>query len=231
MGVTATRAEVEAGPVPAPVIPMADDLVRAVAHAQGELGRATDTGTLRRDPYRYVLGGLSETLGILLKITRRWESAVNDVVAARHPLSQDEKDALRRDIVEATRAGMPGAAADVLKLARAQDRRNLALAFGGGLVALVLAAGGAYWAGRASARAEAAALIQAQRAEIVLAQERVMLPLASARVWLRLIQANADPAEALGKASHSGIDKDGRRFAAVPLWLDPQTVPPTARRQ
>lgn len=216
----------------------ADEIEAAVQHAQADLATAATSSWMARDPYKLVLAGLSSTLGVLPKVVRRIEGALSGVVtelaelvrAVRHPLTDVEREALKRDILDTTRAGISGAASDVLTLARAKDRRSLALAFVGGLATVVVAAGGAYWFGRASARAEAVALLQAQRAEIALAQERLVLPLPAARAWLRLMQANTDPADALAKAMHAGADKDGRRFAAVPLWLDPQTAPPVPRR-
>jgi hypothetical protein len=215
----------------------ADEIEAAVAEAQTQLAEAGSSGVLARDPYRLALAGLSVTIGVLPKVVRRIEGALSGVVvelgglvaAVRHPLTQAEREALRRDILETTRASVSGAAADVARLARARDRRSLAVAFAGGMAALAITGGGAYWTGRISARAEAAAQVRAERADVAFAQEHVTVPLETARLWLRLIRANEDPAAAIAQAKQVGAEKDGRRFAAVPLWLDPQTVPGGAR--
>ena len=46
---------------------------------------------MRRDPYQLVLAGLSLTRGALPRTVRRWEEAVQAVIAARHPLTQEER--------------------------------------------------------------------------------------------------------------------------------------------
>lgn len=210
----------------------------AVAEAQRQLEEAGSAGAFARDPYRLALAGLSATIGTFPPVVRRIEGAVSSVVvelaslvqAVRHPLTDVERAALRRDVVEASRAGgregVASAAAAIAASARAADRRTLALGFGSALLAVVITGAGCFWAGRSLAEDAAATRIRAERAEITLAQESLNLPLTEARAWLRLIRANPAIREAVSKAQNRQTSGAGQPFGLVPLWLDAMRTPP-----
>lgn len=211
----------------------ADELAAAVGEAQEELRRAGTSPLFSRDPYRLVLSATSITLGVFPKFVRRLDGALSGVVvelgrlvdAVRHPLTETERAALKRDMVEATRAAAGAAAAEIAAGARAQDRRSLAVAFAGGMVALSVAGVGCYALGRGSGRAEAEARAAAWRMEMEVAQQRVALPPAQAQTWLRLILANPDIVAAVQQSRRLPSAADGRRAGAVPMYLDPPGVP------
>jgi hypothetical protein len=102
---TGAPAAAETPAAPPVAVPATDELVAAVAEAQGELALAGEAAAMRRDPYRLVLAALSAALGVFLKSVRRWERAVADVIAARDPLSAAERADLVRALVEATKDG------------------------------------------------------------------------------------------------------------------------------
>jgi len=79
------------GPASAPAspgatVPDAGELDASVAEAQAMLAQAAASKAMRHDPYRHILTGLSDTIGVLPTMVRRWEQAVKDVIAARHPM-------------------------------------------------------------------------------------------------------------------------------------------------
>jgi len=217
----------------------ADEIAQAVAEAQAELAAAAATEAFARDPYRLVLAGLSVSLGALAKIVRRMEDALGNTIvslehleqSARHPLTPAERRSLmqeiRKEIREEIRTSQNetrrAAAAEFTREVWSRNLRTLGIVAVGVLVALV----SVYFSGRQSLRAETEARIAAQRAEIEVAGQRLSIPPAQARVWLRWMQANENPAEAERRAVVQ-VDAAGRHMAAVPLWLDPQGVPEPA---
>jgi hypothetical protein len=192
-----------------PEVPASDDLAAAIAGAQAQLATACAAGPLRRDPYRFVLFGLSGALGVLLTTTKRWEKAVADVIAARSPLSPEERGALSAAIVEAAKEGARQAMRkEAAAVIRGFDRRLAArtgLAVAGAFILGSLATAAAFWrfsAGPFRPDADASA------------------------AWRELVRLNPDPRPAL-QAAEVRTDRNGRRYyGGVSLWLDPPASPP-----
>jgi hypothetical protein len=73
---------------------------------------------------------LSGVLGVFGRTTTRWERAVADVIAARNPLSDHDRAALKADLVEAVENGaFRGMRKEAQRMVRTFDRR-LAAMFG-----------------------------------------------------------------------------------------------------
>ncbi len=189
----------------------ADELDVAVAGAQSKLALAAAGKAMRHDPYQHVLAGLSDTLGVLPTMVRRWDAAVQDVIAARHPLTLEERADLAHALVEATKDGAyEGTRKEAARMIRRLDRGlsvRIGLCIGGAFVAgFALAVGGlAYFSGgpfRPDAEAGAA--------------------------WREVVQVNPDP-RPLFAAGEVRTDRTGRRYhAGVSLWMDPPPLPPGA---
>ena len=188
----------------------AGELEAAVIDAQAKLARAGEAAEMRRDPYQLVLAGLSAALGVLPGTVRRWDAAVADVIAARHPLTPEERADLVRELVEATKEGAyEGTRKEAARMVRRLDH-GLAVRMGlwvdGAFVAGCLLTVGAlaYFAGgpfRPDVEAGSA--------------------------WRDLVQNNPDPRPALGKGEVRTDRNTGRRYyAGVSLWLDPSGSPP-----
>lgn len=115
-----------------------DDLRAAIEAAQQDLAQASQAPQLRKDPLRFVLSGISATLGVLGRNTVRWEKATADVVAARNPMSKEERDALRAEIIEAVENGANrGMRAEAKRMIRTIDSRlavQIGIATGGAFV-------------------------------------------------------------------------------------------------
>lgn len=205
-----------AAPVAALAVPTTDEFVQAVAAAQGEFARAIEGAELRRDPLRFVLVALSDTLGVLVKTTRRWEGAVGDVIAASRPLSQDERASLLREVVGAAKDGaLDGANTGM----RAEARRMIRTLDRGLAVRIGLWVGGAYVAG---ALTVLGVLLAGQFGPFSRQAE-------SAAAWSELEQNNPDPRPALAAGEVRTDRASGRRYyAGVSLWLDPSRPPPAA---
>jgi hypothetical protein len=229
--------EATVSPLPGRPPANADEIAQAVAQAQATLATAAGSGGIERDPYRLALAGLSAAIGVLPKHARRVEDSLVGTVtelnrlaqALRHPLTPEERATFTADAVKAAhdgaRTGARAAAASIAAQARATEWRSLLLFAGALAVAVAVMGTAMFYAGRESVRAETAATIAAQRAEIAMAEERLNVPPAQARVWLRWMQANLNPAAAERHAASVTIDDTGRRSAFVPLWLDPPSVP------
>lgn len=219
-----------------------DELEEAVTEAQRQLAEAGGAGAFARDPYRLVLAGLSAALGVFPKLVRRTEGSVSSVVAelgrlasaVRHPLTDAERATLRREVVEAVgesaRQAMPAAAVQLVQAARAKERATVAAAFAAVVVAICGVGAGAYYAGRSSARAEAIALIAAERARLEGLQDGPALPLAEATAWATLIRANPAIRQALGQARDRQTSPSGQPYGLVPLWLGLPVLPPANGR-
>ena len=198
-------------PPPDDPAPAAGDLEAAVAEAQAMLAEAGETPEMRRDPYRIALAGLSLTIGALPRTVRAWDEAVKDVIAARHPLSQEERADLARAVVEATKDGAyEGTRKEAARMIRRLDHTvavRMGLYVGAAFVAgCVLTVGAlAYFTGgpfRPDVEAGAA--------------------------WRELVQNNPDPRPLLA-AGEVRTDRTGRRYhAGVSLWMDPSRPPPAA---
>ncbi len=192
--------------------PAAGELEAAVAEAQAMLAEAGESPEMRRDPYRVALAGLSLTIGALPRTVRAWDEAVKDVIAARHPLSQEERTDLARAVVEATKEGAyEGTRKEAARMIRRLDHTvavRMGLYVGAAFVAgCVLTVGAlAYFTGgpfRPDVEAGAA--------------------------WRELVQLNPDPRALLAAGEVRTDRATGRRYyAGVSLWMDPSPPPPGA---
>ncbi len=201
-----------AAPMPAgPGVAAADagELNAAVAGAQALLATAAASKAMRHDPYKHILTGLSDTIGVLPTMVRRWEQAVQDVIAARHPLTPEERADLARALVEATKEGaFEGTRKEAARMIRRLDRNfavRMGLYVGAAFVAgCVLTVGtfAHFGAGPFDPDAQAGA------------------------AWRDLVRLNPDP-RALLAAGEVRTDRAGRRYyAGVSLWMDPSPLPP-----
>ncbi len=196
---------------PMPVVRDADELDESVAGAQSKLALAAASKAMRHDPYQHVLTGLSDTLGVLPTMARRWDAAVQDVIAARHPLTQEERADLARALVEATKDGAyEGTRKEAARMIRRLDRNfaaRLGLYVGAAFVAGCVLTVGAFFylaAGPFNPDAQAGA------------------------AWRELVRLNPDPSPLLA-AGEVRTDRTGRRYhAGVSLWMDSSPPPPGA---
>ena len=197
-------------PPPAGPAPTTVDLEAAVANAQAHLAEAGNSFEMQRDPYRLALAGLSLTVGLLPQTTRRWDAAVQDVIAARHPLTPEERAELAGKLVEATERGaFQATRKEAARMIRRLDRdlavRMGAIVSGAFIAGCVLTVGVlAYFDGGPF------------RPDVE-----------SGAVWRELVQVNPDPRPALAAGSIRTDPTTGRRYyAGVSLWLDPSRPPP-----
>jgi len=152
-------------------------------------------------------------LGALVKTTRRWEGATSAVVEARQPFPQDERDALVRQVVEASKAAVHEATRkEAGRMVRTLDRRQVAR--------LGLGMGGAFMLGGGL-----------MLGGLVYLSAGPFNPTGqAAAAWRDLEQHNPDPGPALAAAEVRTDKATGRRFyAGVSLWLDPAGPAPAMR--
>lgn len=189
----------------------ADDLRALIQSAQSDLAQAGAMPALRKDPFRLILAALSGTLAVFGRSISRWEQAVADVIAARDPLPEEDRQALRAELVAAVEDGAyRGMRKEAGRMVRTLDRR-LATQIG-------LAIGGAFVAGALSV---VAVLVVARLGPFSPAAERQA-------AWAAIVQNNPDPRPALA-AAEIRTDQTGRRYyAKLSLWLDPAQPPPAA---
>ena len=191
--------------------PAANELQAAVDEAQARLAEAGDAPEMRRDPYRIALAGLSLTIGALPRTVQAWEEAVEKVIAARHPLTPEERADLARALVEATKDGAyEGTRKEAARMIRRLDHTvavRMGLYVGAAFVAGSLLTAGAFayfGAGPFNPDAQAGA------------------------AWRELVRLNPDPSPLLA-AGEGRTDRTGRRYhAGVSLWMDPSPPPPAA---
>ena len=196
---------------PGAVVPDAGELDASVAEAQAKLAHAAASKAMRHDPYQHVLAGLSDTIGVLPTMARRWDAAVKDVIAARHPLTQEERADLARALVEATKDGAyEGTRKEAARMIRRLDR-NLAVRMG-------LYVGGAFVAG----------CVLTVGALAYLGAGPFNPDAQAGAAWRELVRLNPDPSPLLA-AGEVRTDRTGRRYhAGVSLWMDPSPPPPGA---
>ena len=136
--------------------------------------------------------------------------AVKDVIAARHPLTQEERADLARALVEATKDGAyEGTRKEAARMIRRLDR-NLAVRMG-------LYVGGAFVAG----------CVLTVGALAYLNAGPFRPDVEAGAAWRALVQLNPDPRPALANAEVRTDRATGRRYhAGVSLWIDPSPPPP-----
>jgi hypothetical protein len=182
-----------------------DELQDAIASAQASLLQACDAVGTGQDPVRLVLAGLSDTIGIFGKSIRRWERAVADVIAARKPVSDND----RAELVEAVEVGAyNGMRKEAQRMVRTFDR-NLAAMFG-------ISVGGAFIVGALAAWALIAITHWGPYSHDAQSQA----------AWRDLIRNNPDPRPALSSAEIK-TDRTGRHYYSVRFWMDPAKPPDT----
>ncbi len=187
----------------------ADDLRDLIQSAQSDLARAGEVPSMRKEPFRLILAALSGTLAVFGRSINRWERAVANVIAARNPLSEEDRIALMAELVQAVENGaFRGMRKEAQRMVRALDRR-LATQIG-------FTVGGAYVLGALSVLA---LLLVAQLGPFSRQAE-------SKAAWQDLIQNNPDPRPALA-AAEIRADRTGRRYyLGLALWLDPSKPAP-----
>jgi len=204
-----------AGPVPASrAIGVAactnEELDALVSEAQDLLGRAGDNEVIRRDPYRLLIAGASVAVGLLPTMARRWDAAVDAVIAARHPMTPEERADLVQALVGATEKGaFEGTRKEAARMIRRLDH-GLAVRMG-------LYVGGAFVAGSLLTLGA-----------LFLANAGPFRPdVEAGAAWRDLVQHNPDPRLALAAGEVRTDHNTGRRYyAGVSLWLDPSRPPP-----
>ncbi len=192
------------------MVPDAGELEVAIAGAQAKLAEAAASKAMRYDPYQHVLIGLSGTLGAFLKSIWRWEEATKAVIAARHPLTEEERADLVLALVEATKEGaFEGTRKEAARMIRRLDH--------GLSVRIGLCVGGAFVAGSLLTLAA-----------LFLANAGPFRPdVEAGAAWRDLVQHNPDPRPALAAGEVRTDHNTGRRYyAGVSLWLDPSRSPP-----
>jgi hypothetical protein len=192
-------------------IPANDDLETAVAEAQATLARACDDISVRRDPVRLILEGLSDTIGVLPNTARRMDAAVGAVIAARHPMTPEERADLVQALVGATQEGaFQGTRKEAARMIRRLDHGlavRMGLYVGAAFVAgCVLTVGALAYFGGGPFNPDAQA----------------------GAAWREMVRLNPDPRPLLD-AGEVRTDRTGRRYhAGVSLWMDPSPSPPGA---
>jgi hypothetical protein len=184
-----------------------DEFGRVIAAAQADIATSIERAGLRDDPYRYPLAALSVVLGLFPEFVEQLRNA------ARQPLDAAALDRL-------VKAAATGAEKKAAALARAHNRKTLALA-AAVLAGVALACcGGGYWIGRH------AAVVSVRLTEAGVGE--AFRDPANAAQWLALMRAN-DIRRAVGdcEADRLWRDPSGRRACALHVWLDPpaRTVP------
>jgi hypothetical protein len=199
----------------------ADELQDTIRSVRSNLATAGETPFLRRDPYRLVLAGLGDVLGVFGKSITRWERAVADVIAARDPLPKADRDALKVELITAVEDGaFRGMRKEAQRMLRTFDRaqaRNTGLAVGGAFVLGGLSA----WALLATLHWGEVATIN--RALDTLQAAAVSSRPTDAVVWLKLMQNN-DITQALAGCADPR-SQDGRAACNLPIWLGPAPQP------
>jgi hypothetical protein len=133
-----------------------DDLEAAIEKAQADLAEACRALPLKTDPIRLVLAADSSILSVFGRSIRRFERAVADVIAARDPLTDNDRAAL----VEATENGAYRAMRiEAQRVVRTLDRKTMAL--------IGLGCGGAYLLGVLSVLALLAFGVLREKAEAI----------------------------------------------------------------
>lgn len=180
-----------------------DDLRAAIEGAQYDLALAGDVPAMRRDPYRLVLSALSGTLSIFGRSVTRWERAVADVIAARDPLPEADKEALKAELVDAVhQAAFDGMRKEAQRMVRSLDRAvsiKIGLAVSAAFVCGIAATLGVLF------------VLQAG-------------PFSVTDAWASLIRNNPDPRPALGLAEVR-TDHGRRYYGGLSLWLDAAKPP------
>lgn len=199
----------ERASLPAIASPEYSEFDAQIRQAQDELTESVERAGLARDPYRFVVGAISHTLGMFPSIVHRLETAVE---TARQPIDPAAIERLES-------AAASGAAQRAGELARAHNWRTITIAMAVLVGVAVAGVAGGVWAERRAQLATDAGI----------AAEAVRQGPSGASEWLVWMQNN-DVNELRGACDKSTVLLGGRRACAVGLWLDPpmNPAPPTA---
>jgi hypothetical protein len=192
--------------------------------ARGALHRAASAAEIKDDPLAQQLQALAITLGALGEI---YDASANTQMEINEKLRAQADEVANEAInrVHASGVGIieqlaPRLAVMVEQTIRKSQRERLVRAILGGtaalLVAIGFAAAMAYGGGYAAGRAQGA-----QDGRTIAAAMAAGPDAASA--WASLMAEN-DPVQALATCKKSvSTDTAGRRYCAMPVWLDPPT--------
>jgi hypothetical protein len=185
-----------------------DELRLLIATAQSDLTLAAKDPTMNREPFRFILAGLTGTLSVFGKSISRWERAVADVVAARDPLPEADRTALKTELIAAVEDGAyRGTRKEAQRMIRTLDRR-LAVMIG-------IAIGGAFILG----------IVVCIGFFAITGVGPYSRDSRSAAAWHDLMQYNPDPRPALA-TTEVKTDRSGRRYySGLSLWIDPARPP------
>jgi hypothetical protein len=188
--------------------PPSDDLQAMIHQVRSDLTVVGEAPFMRREPYSLVLVALADTLSVFGRSITRWERAVADVIAARDPLPEADRIALKAELAEAVGTGAyNGMRKEAQRMVRTLDR-HLSVQIG-------LTVGGAYILGVLSLVAMLFALQLGPFSREAKNQA----------AWSALIENNPDPRPSIASAEIR-TDQTGRRYyAGLSLWLDPSRPP------
>lgn len=189
--------------------------------ALGAMHRAASASVLKGDPLAQQLNALAESIGALGEI---YEASAETEIRIAEQL-RTQADAVASDAIERVHASgvtildqlAPRLAAVAERTSRTQAlNARLRVILGGtaGLViGLALVAGVSYAAGFASGRA------QGEMTAHTISAAMAAGP-AAAAAW-GLLMSDNDPVQAIAACRKSvSTDGNGRRFCAMPVWLD-----------
>jgi hypothetical protein len=194
--------------------------------ALGAMHRAASASVLKGDPLSEQLHALAASVGALGEI---YEASADTQLEIAEQL-RTQADAMANNAIERVHASgvtiidqlVPRLAAVVEKTSRTQALnarlRVILIGTAGLLIGLAVVAGVSYAAGFASGRA------QGELTAHTIAAAMAAGP-AAATAWA-LLMANNDPVQALAACRKSvSTDANGRRFCAMPVWLDAPVIP------
>jgi hypothetical protein len=188
--------------------------------------RAATAATVKGDPLAQVLEALSDTLGTLGEIyNASAETQLEIATNLRTQAGAVADEAIER--VHASGLGIieqlaPRLAVVVEQTARTNRKTRLVRAILGGtgglVIGLALIAGVSYTAGFASGRNRGEITAHTISAAMAAGPD-------AATAWAGLM-ANNDPVQALAACKRNvSVDAHGRRYCALPVWLDPPSPP------
>jgi hypothetical protein len=197
----------------------------------GAMRRAASVSLLKGDPLADQLHALADSIEALGAI---YEASTDTQLEIAERL-RTQADVVTHDAIERVHAGSEGIiaqlaprlAAVVEQTTRAQRQHARMRVIMGGAAALVaglaLIAGVAYSAGLAAGRAQGEISGHTISAAIAAGP-------GAAAAWAMLM-AETDPVQALAACRQSvSTDANGRRFCAMPVWLEPPGAPGSEAR-
>ena len=196
----------------------ADAFAIKVQAAQADLQHGIDRAGLRDDPFRHPLQALSGVMGLFPDLVGQLTRAIEQ---ARQPM---EPAAVERTVERLEKAAVRGADQRAADLARAHNRRTLLTYSGAFAISILIAAGGGFLWGQATANA---AVHQTEQRLAVAFRDGPN----TAATWANLMRSN-DAGLALAGCTGLAVKIiEGRRACNVPLWLDPPNLTAPGAKQ